>query len=441
MKSEEGIQILDFTNELGMIPLREVANINEVTINPKSLDWLNYTDISSVGARTVETPLMVSGQDAPSRARRVLRNGDTVISTVRPNRKSYFLFRDNWDRAIASTGFAVISPKNFQDSEYLHAVLTTDAATAHYESLCEGGAYPAFNPHAIENMQIPWPSRQERELVGSLSSAILRKIETNVRLSNSLESIAQVIFKSWFIDFDPVKAKIAGEKPVGLNKATSALIPDSMEDSELGPIPTEWTVGTMAELFGLQGGFSFKSSSWTEDGVPVIKIGSVKPGLVDLNQVSYVDEVLAQKTSSAYRLPRGSLVIGLTGYVGEVGLLKQHREIPLLNQRVAKFLPVNGTWKIPFIYCLTRRPQFKQRVIDAANGSAQQNVSNSQILSLQTLVPPIELVESFNDQFESLFDQILLLAEQNDELSQLRDSLLPRLISGELQIPEEMLVP
>ena len=292
----------------------------------------------------------------------------------------------------------------------------------------------------LASLSISLPSRTTQVAISSFMRILDKKISLNRSISKTLEDLAQTIYKSWFIDFDPVKAKMAGDKPVGMDVTTAAMFPDSMEDSELGPIPIGWTDDSMAELFGLQGGFSFKSSSWTENGVPVIKIGSVKPGLVDLSQVSYVDEELAEKTSPAYRLPRGSLVIGLTGYVGEVGLIKQHPEIPLLNQRVAKFLPVNGTWKIPFIYCLTRKPEFKQRVIDAANGSAQQNVSNAQILSLRTVVPPIGLIESFNDQFESLFDQILLLAEQNDKLAQLRDSLLPRLISGELRIPEEMLV-
>jgi type I restriction enzyme S subunit len=288
-----------------------------------------------------------------------------------------------------------------------------------------------------EILILPKPATQ-RVIAQSLSK-LNELIVLNRQITKSLEETAQTIFRSWFIDFDPVKAKMAGEKPVGMDDATAALFPDSMVDSELGPIPKGWHVGSMAEFFALQGGYSFKSSSWQETGVPVIKIGSVKPGIVDLNQVSYIDETLATSTSDVYRLPRGSLVIGLTGYVGEVGLIMQHQPIPLLNQRVAKFLPISGRWKIPFVYCLTRRTEFKQSVVNSATGSAQQNVSNSQILGLATCVPTAKLIEVFNSQFESFFNQILGLSEQNTILSEIRDALLPRLISGELQIPEEML--
>jgi type I restriction enzyme S subunit len=302
-----------------------------------------------------------------------------------------------------------------------------------------GTTVRALPYEVVYEQEIPVPSLEEQDRINSLIATVDRKIQLNSALASTLEKIAQSVFRSWFIDFDPVRAKMAGEMPAGVDDATTSLFPDSLEDSELGPIPEGWCIGSMSDFFALQGGFSFKSSSWKPTGVPVVKIGSVKPGIVDLTQVSYVDDSLAAKTSDVYRLFRGSLVIGLTGYVGEVGLVVQHQPIPLLNQRVAKFLPVNGVWKIPFTYCLTRRPEFKKLVADAATGSAQQNVSNSQILGLKACVPPSELIERFNDRFESAFEQILSLTEQNIILGQLRDSLMPRLISGELRIPEEIL--
>jgi type I restriction enzyme S subunit len=282
-------------------------------------------------------------------------------------------------------------------------------------------------------------SMKHQEQVSSLLSGIQNQINLNSQISKTLEDIAQTIFKSWFIDFDPVKAKMAGEKPVGMDEATAALFPDSMEDSELGLIPSGWFAGNLADVFSLQGGYSFKSSSWAERGVPVVKIGSVKPGLVDLNQVSYISQELAANVSSSFKLESGSLVIGLTGYVGQVGLVRTHFPAPLLNQRVARFGGVDGEWRVPFTYCLTRRLEFKKAVENAAIGSAQQNVSIAQILGLPHAVPPFAARAQFDDLFENSFRKIIALADENEILGQLRDALLPRLISGELQIPEEML--
>jgi type I restriction enzyme S subunit len=412
------------------------ASASKVPIGPK---FLRTTDIVRGTIDWDDVPFCEADTSTIHKYR--LSANDIVISRTGANAGlNCLVAKPPTDSIFAGYLVRFQIDEKIADAHYVSYVLRSSVWDEYVANTRTGSAQPQLNAVLMGVFSFSLPPLDTQRAISQTLVALDEKIDSNQRLAQTLEEIAQAIFKSWFIDFEPVKAKMAGERPVGLDDATSALFPDSMGDSALGPIPTGWTDGTMAELFGLQGGYSFKSSSWTEDGVPVVKIGSVKPGLVDLNQVSYVDEELAEKTSSAYRLPRGSLVIGLTGYVGEVGLIKQHCKIPLLNQRVAKFLPVNGTWKIPFIYCLSRRPQFKQRVIDAANGSAQQNVSNSQILSLQVIVPRLELIESFNDQFESLFDQILVLAEQSAELTQLRDSLLPRLISGELQIPEEMLV-
>jgi type I restriction enzyme S subunit len=171
----------------------------------------------------------------------------------------------------------------------------------------------------------------------------------------------------------------------------------------------------------------------------VIKIGSVKPGLVDLSQVSYVTEELAADIPEDYRVPPGSLVVGLTGYVGQVGLVRSYTPTPFINQRVAKFKAKDGKWKIPFIYCLVRNPNFKKIVEELATGTAQQNVSNAQILSIPVVLPRKDLRLHFDDLLNPFFHQILALADENEFLIALRDSLLPRLISGELQIPEELL--
>jgi type I restriction enzyme S subunit len=303
-----------------------------------------------------------------------------------------------------------------------------------------GTVYSNISKSLFESIEVQIPESLEVQLaISNMLSFIDEKIATNIAMTKTLEDIAQTIFKSWFIDFDPVKAKMAGEKPVGMDAATAVLFPDSMVDSEMGLIPKGWRVGSLEEIVDLQGGYAFKSSSWTDCGVPVIKIGSVKPGYVDLTQVSYVDISLAEGISDDFRIPPGSLVVGLTGYVGQVGLVRTHDPVPLVNQRVAKFKPRSGDWKIPFIYCFTRDPKFKVSVEELATGTAQQNVSNSQILSIPLVIPNNEIQKSFENSLTPLFNQIVNLADENESLKSLRDVLLPRLISGELQIPDEML--
>jgi type I restriction enzyme S subunit len=329
----------------------------------------------------------------------------------------------------------LVSPKYFY---YYMQNLYKSGRVASYDSQSTGISnfqYETF----VNNEYLELPPLNIQTSLATLLSNLQEKINENTRISKTLEDITQTIFRSWFIDFDPVKAKLNGEKPIGMNDETAALFPDSFEESELGLIPKGWKSGSLGDLFELQGGFAFKSSSWTDTGVPVVKIGSVKPGFIDFGQVSYVSEEFANEIPDDYRLTAGSLVVGLTGYVGEVGLARTHFPVPLINQRVAKFKSKSGYWKLPFIYCLTRNPKFKATVEELATGTAQQNVSNAQILSMPIVKPTKEVLTYFEDMLNSYFEQIINLADENETLKGLRDSLLPRLISGELEIPEEML--
>ena len=178
--------------------LDEVAYINQKTSNLREYSSINYTDISSVGTRKVEIPSKIEIADAPSRARRVLSKGDTVISTVRPNRKSFFYFAGEWENAIASTGFAVVSPMHLEDSEYLHAMLTSEIAVRFYESICEGGAYPAFNPSRLAELVVPWPPKATRTELGKTVMDLQLKIEINNALSKLSRRPAcpRILFRS-----------------------------------------------------------------------------------------------------------------------------------------------------------------------------------------------------------------------------------------------------
>jgi type I restriction enzyme S subunit len=435
MKSEGIFRATDFATRMEMQKLEEVATINEMTINPKTFDWLHYTDISSVGTRTVETPLMISGGDAPSRARRVLRAGDTVLSTVRPNRKSYFQFKGDWERAIASTGFAVISPKNSRDADYLYAVLTTDVATRLYESLCEGGAYPAFNPRALAEIEIPWPSESAREFVGGLSAALLEKVDVNSRISTNLEEIAQSIFKSWFVDFNPVRAKMAGEKPVGLDDATASLFPDSMEESELGPIPKGWKVRPFKEIA------SICKTSINPQKHPEATFRHYSIPDFDKNRyprMTFGEEILSNK----FQLNSPAVLVSkLNPETKRIWTVANPEKWSICS---TEFIVLNPKSQVllGFLHSIVRAQFFYDQFASLATGStgSRQRVRPEEILNIKCSLPDSDMISKFSAIVQPLLERLDALSEEIQTLQKLHDALLPRLISGELQIPEEMLV-
>ena len=414
--------------------LDEVAYINQKTSNLREFSSINYTDISSVGTRTVETPSKIEIADAPSRARRVLSKGDTVISTVRPNRKSFFYFAGEWENAIASTGFAVVSPIHLEDSEYLHAMLTSDIAVRFYESICEGGAYPAFNPSRLAELVVPWPPKETRTVLGKTMMDLQLKIKKNYALSKTLEDIAQTIFKSWFIDFEPVKAKLAGDKPEGIDAPTAELFPDSMVESELGLIPSGWEVKRIDDICKTHLGGTpsrTKDEFWGGD-IPWINSGKVNDFRINVAS-EYITEQGLEKSATKL-LPKGTTVLAITG--ATLGQFSRLEIESCANQSVVGILG-SAEASNEFVYLNIKNGI--QRLISAQTGGAQQHINKEDVNAFSIVYPGKKLMKTFTDVVYDIFSEIEVLLNQSISLAEIRDSLLPRLISGEIQIPDEIL--
>jgi len=278
------------------------------------------------------------------------------------------------------------------------------------------------------------PAEERRviaEFVGALDDRITLLRETNA----TLEAIAQALFKSWFVDFDPVRAKMEGRAPEGMDEATAALFPDGFETSELGEVPRGWRLGTLSDLATFQNGYAFKSKDWTDVGHPVVKIGDVKPGIIDLEGCSYVTRETVVGLDR-FRLSRGDLLVGMTGYVGETGLVPSVEPAAYLNQRVGRMATESGVADLGYLYCAARSPAFKEFAEAQSHGSAQANVSGASLMAFPAVIAPLSLMERFNGAIADVLEVVLTNHEQAQTLSTLRDTLLPRLISGQLRLPE-----
>jgi type I restriction enzyme, S subunit len=297
-----------------------------------------------------------------------------------------------------------------------------------------GTSQPFIALDALMSATVDIPDRNTQNLIADALSALDDKIELNRRMNTTLEAMARALFQSWFVDFDPVHAKAEGRQPVGMGAETTALFPDSFEDSVLGPIPKGWEVTSLGNMIGLLNGFAFKSQDWMECGVPVVKIGSVKPGYIDLDEGSFVSEEVAYE-ASRFALQVGDILIGMTGYVGEVGIMYDLDVSPLLNQRVGKFeFNQKNGWTREVCYPLLRHPRFKKFVVDRSVGSAQANVSSSAILEFPVVHPAEQLVRAFDEVITPLVRKLIANYQEIDQCRRNRDTLLPKLLSGELRI-------
>ena len=393
---------------------------------------------------------------------RVLLDGCGFVSPEKAETIPEWYTREN-DVLIAMTGYvgevALIKPNErylinqrvgrfefIKDSviekKFFFYFLRLKQTRQYLENVARGSAQANLSSQDIADMKIPIPPLPEQRRIAHILGTLDDKIENNRKTAKTLEAMAQAIFKSWFVDFDPVRAKMAGESRESICKRLKLapeildLFPDRLVDSELGEIPEGWRVGNIGDMFGFQNGYAFESRDWQDQGVPVIKIGSVKPGFVDMTNVSYVSEKVADQAKE-YQLMPADLVISMTGYVGEVALIPKTSVCPMLNQRVGRFvLDGRDTQYVAFAYCFTRQPSFKMAVESVAHGTAQANVSSGAIMSITAIIPNHNLRSKFNSVCKFWFDKLLAYHEASAVLSRIRESLLPKLISGEIRTSE-----
>ncbi len=224
-------------------------------------------------------------------ARKRARPGD-VLFCVRGSTTG----RMNWaDREYAiGRGVAAIRHKTKPDLQpFVRAVIEYNLPDLLAQAT--GSTFPNVSSEQLAGIWWPPLPEQEQRAIAHILGTLDDKIELNRRMNETLEAMARALFKSWFVDFDPTRAKAERRDP-GLPKPLADLFPDAFEDSELGEIPKGWAVGTVGEVTEVQGGFAFKSKDFVDCGFPVVKIKNIKEDrTVDVYDVEYVPAELASQ--------------------------------------------------------------------------------------------------------------------------------------------------
>ena len=332
----------------------------------------------------------------------------------------------------------------------------------------QGAGASGIRGSDLAKVLVPELDIEAQDAIAFILDQIDSKIELNQQINQTLEQIAQAIFKSWFVDFEPVKAKIAaleaggseddalltamqaisGKDPQQLTqlqtenpehyatlRATAELFPAAMQESELGEIPEGWVVSTLSDFCEFQNGYAFKGKDWADSGFPVVKIGSVKPGFVDLTKASYVSSKTVHGLER-FELKAGDILVGMTGYPGETGLVPNYPNRVFLNQRVGRFIP-NEDYLYGYIFSAVRGLEFKTFVESQAHGSAQANVSGKAILKYPLISGSKSLMTQFHEIVNPQIQQMICLNAECSQLAELRDTLLPKLLSGELNVNQD----
>ena len=270
------------------------------------------------------------------------------------------------------------------------------------------------------------PPIDEQKSITRILETLDTKIENLRRQNETLETIAQTLFKHWFIDFEFPNDDGKPYKSSG----------GAMVASELGDIPAGWRVGVSGEIINLQGGFAFKSEDFQDVGNHgVIKIKNISDNIVDINKTDFISDSVASKINLKFKLSSEDILIAMTGAeVAKIGVVPKTKNSFFLNQRVGLFQEKINGGKL-YIYYLFSREEYQKALRDRGSGSsAQPNISASDIEDITIIIPTLSIIKKFANIAGSLFIKKCENLFQIQTLTKTRDTLLPKLMSGQIRV-------
>ena len=315
---------------------------------------------------------------------------------------------------------------------FLRYYLVSPTTQAEMLSLAGAGATRnALTKGMIESFEVPAPvDVAEQRAIARILGTLDDKIELNRRTNETLEQIARALFKSWFVDFDPVRAKSEGREP-GLPSEIANLFPDSFEESELGEIPRGWEVETLGEL-SVKPQYGFTASARAEAvGPKFLRITDVnKRPWIEWSSVPFCE--ISEEEHSRYRVASGDIVIARMADPGH-GVMIEEDVDAVFASYLIRFRPKDAIFARFLQYWL--RSDYYWDLVGARYTGTTRASLNAKVLSAFQLVRPSErVVQAFSDTTDALRSKVISNVLESENLAALRDALLPMLISGELRI-------
>lgn len=389
-----------------MAALSSVVDINPESITKTySHSEIEYIDISSVGTGSYNGTKTLALKEAPSRAKRIIRGGDTILATVRPNLRAFLYIKDPASNTVASTGFAVLRAKPGKlDSRYLYYTVTNQHFTDYLTLNAKGSAYPAVDGGIIGRADIQIPSLSQQQKISELLGAYDDLIENNSKRIEKLEHMASLVYGKYFD------------------------IPES----------TDWDELPLDEILTVHRGKSYKSSELSEsEGLPFINLKCVNRG------GGFRKDGLKRFTGSHktdQQVEKGDLVMAVTDMTQDRAIVARAARVPslagsygVISMDMVTIQP-KGRNNKDYLYAMFRWSGFANEVKNHANGANVLHLLPARITDYKTNIPPVGLQEEFSEIVAPIFNLIDSLQLKNEALAKARDLLLPRLMSGEIEV-------
>ena len=389
---------------LGMkFELKDICKTNQSNYS-KSDKWtfINYLDTGNITKNKIDEIQYINlkNEKLPSRAKRKVELDDIIYSTVRPNQLHYGIIKQMPNNFLVSTGFTTIKiNRKIAEPKFIFYYITQDEITEHLSAIAEQStsAYPSIKPSDIENLEINLPSLKTQKQIASILSALDDKIELNNRINENLEQQAQAIFKSWFVDFEPFG----------------------------GVMPEDWRTGSLSEICGYSKDKVNIENLTLDTYYSTENMQPNRQGAVQATTLPTIKQTTACKKGNV-------LISNIRPYFKKIIYCFADCGC---STDVLCFVPNKSEYSA-FLYCALYSDKFFDYMVAGSKGTKMPRGDKQQIMMYPLCIPSTEYVEQFSKIVAPMLETVYTNRLEANDLAILRDTLLPKLMKGEIDVPE-----
>ncbi len=353
-----------------------------------------------------------------------VQTNDLIISCSGTLGKVSIISEDD-PKGIISQALLTLRPNPLKIlPDYLKYFFTSKSGFSSITSRSSGSVQVNIaNRQIIEQIKLALPGVDEQQQIASVLSSLDDKIELNRRMNKTLEEMGKALFKRWFVDFE---FPDENGKPYKSNGG-------EMVESELGLIPKGWKAVPLIKVFDFLEGPGIRNWQYADTGTRFINIRLINNGDIDIKSANYINQKDVDTKYQHFLLQEGDMVVSASGTLGKNAIVRKSHLPLLLNTSVIRFRPQDNV-SYPFMYQYLQSEEFLSEQIRLSAGSVQANFGPTHLKQMSVLSPSKDILDRFNQICGAIYQEINAKMDENEQLGALRDSLLPRLMSGKLRV-------
>lgn len=416
-----------------LVKISDIAKINANSLTQNdNFQEIIYLDTGSITKNIISNTqkLNFNTDKIPSRAKRKVRDRTIIYSTVRPNQEHYGFLENPADNFIVSTGFTTIDISDAEsDAKYIFYLLTQKYITDYLHMIGENSvsSYPAINPNDLANLKFSIPNLKTQKSIAHILSTLDQKIAINNQINAQLEQMAKTLYDYWFVQFD-----FPDENGKPYKSSGGEMV---YNDTLKREIPKGWEVKSLGEVVDLKNGINYSASDYGDTQAKIVNVRDVSNCSIFIKSNELDILSLDNKKLLPYQINEKNILVVRSGKPGATRLLGNVKDLTIYCGFIIAIVPKKEIMR-NLIFWFLKNQELK--IESQSAGTVLKNVSQDTLKGSLFLIPNSEnLILKFNTLIDDIFKKICCFDEQNQQLTQLRDFLLPMLMNGQVGVGDD----